>query len=299
MAVVVTGAAGFVGDAVVTQLLRAGERVVGVDRLPVARRPWVRSIQADLNDRDPEVVAALRRADAVIHLAGCPGVRDRRPDIAHRRRRDKDNVDATRAVLASTPAVVPLVVVSSSSVYGGARFGRASREDDPLQPMGGYAESKVSAERVCKTRLDTGGPTVVARPFTAVGEGQRPDMALSRWVEAARAGRPLRVLGGVHRTRDFTDVRDVARAITALLGSAGIVNVGTGRPRALAQAIEAVAAAVGVDPVVDVVPAATDEVSDTWADPSRLRELTGLQPCTDLRDVAARIVGARRSEYVA
>ena len=38
MAVVVTGAAGFVGDAVVTQLLRAGERVVAVDRLPVARR---------------------------------------------------------------------------------------------------------------------------------------------------------------------------------------------------------------------------------------------------------------------
>ncbi|MET0641288.1 MAG: NAD(P)-dependent oxidoreductase, partial [Jiangellaceae bacterium] len=143
----VTGAAGFVGDAVVTQLLRSGERVVGVDRLPVARRNWVRRIQADLNDRDPEVLAALRRADAVIHLAGCPGVRDRRPDIAHRRRRD--NVDATRAVLADTPAVVPLVVVSSSSVYGGARFGRASREDDPLQPMGGYAKSKVSAERVC------------------------------------------------------------------------------------------------------------------------------------------------------
>ena len=236
----------------------------------------------------PECWPHSAGADAVIHLAGCPGVRDRRPDIAHRRRRD--NVDATRAVLADTPAVVPLVVVSSSSVYGGARFGRASRGDDPLQPMGGYAESKVSAERVCATRLDTGGPTVVARPFTAVGEGQRLDMALSRWVEAARAGRPLRVLGSVHRTRDFTDVREVARAITALLGRPGsLTSVPAGR--ALAQAIEAVAVAVGVDPVVDVVPAATDEVSDTWADPSRLQELTGLQLCTDLRDVAARIVG--------
>ena len=104
--------------------------------------------------------------------------------------------------------------------------------------------------------------------------------------------------------RSQLSVRDNARtwrsrAGSKRLGSAGIVNVGTGRPRALAQAIEAVAAAVGVDPVVDVVPAATDEVSDTWADPSRLRELTGLQPCTDLRDVAARIVVARRSEYVA
>ena len=297
MAVVVTGAAGFIGDAVVAQLLREGERVVAIDRLPVGRRARVRSIRADLNDRDPHVLAALRAADAVIHLAGCPGVRDRRPDIEHRRRRD--NVDATRVVLADAPAAVPLVAVSSSSVYGGARFSRASREDDPVQPKGGYAESKVSAEHVCAHRLDTGGPMVVARPFTAVGEGQRADMALSRWVEAARAGRPLRVLGGVNRTRDFTDVRDVARALTALLGTSGIVNVGTGRPHTLGQAIDAVAAAVGVDPVIDIVPATAEEVSDTWADPSRLCELTGLRLHTDLRDAVARIAGGPRLEHVA
>jgi nucleoside-diphosphate-sugar epimerase len=297
MAVVVTGAAGFVGDTVVTQLLLGGERVVAIDRLPTARRARVRNIRADLNDRDPQVLAALHTADAVIHLAGCPGVRDRRPDIEHRRRRD--NVDATRAVLADTPAAVPLVVVSSSSVYGGARFGRASREDDPLQPTGGYAESKVSAENVCAGRLDAGAPMVIARPFTAVGEGQRPDMALSRWVEAARAGRPLRVLGGVNRTRDFTDVRDVARALTAMLGASGIVNVGTGRPRTLGEAIEAVASVLGVDPVIDVVAAGATEVTDTWADPSRLHELTGLRLHTDLRDAVARIAGGPRLEYVA
>ena len=297
MAVVVTGAAGFVGDAVVARLLREGERVVAIDRLPVGRRARVRGIRADLNDRDPQVLAALHAADAFIHLAGCPGVRDCRPDIEHRRRRD--NVDATRAVLADTPATVPLVAVSSSSVYGGARFSRASREDDPVHPMGGYAESKVSAEHVCVRRLDTGGPIVVARPFTAVGEGQRPDMALSRWVDAARAGHPLRVLGGVSRTRDFTDVRDVAHALTALLGMSGIVNVGTGQPRMLGHAIDAVAAAVGVDPVIEVVPATADEVSDTWADPSRLGELTGLRLHTDLRDAVARIVGTPRLEHVA
>jgi nucleoside-diphosphate-sugar epimerase len=291
MAVVVTGAGGFVGTAVVGQLVREGKRVTGIDRVPMAGRAGVRAVQADLCDRDPEVRAVLWAADAVIHLAGCPGVRDHRPGITRRRRRD--NLDATRAVLTETPEPVPLVVVSSSSVYGGARFGRASREDDPLDPIGGYAESKVRAEQVCAGRLDAGLPIVIARPFTAVGEGQRADMALSRWVAAAREGRPLRVLGGVDRTRDFTDVREVARALTALVGASGIVNVGTGCPGSLGAAIEAVASAVGVDPVVEVVPAAAEEVSDTWADPTVLAEMTGLRMRTDLRQAVARIVGAR------
>jgi nucleoside-diphosphate-sugar epimerase len=287
--VVVTGAAGFIGSAVVSRLLEVGEQVVAIDRLPVLRA-GVTTVRADLCDGEPAVQGALRAADSVIHLAGCPGVRDRAPGVQRRRRRD--NVDATRAVLAATPADVPVVVASSSSVYGGARHGRASREGDPCHPVGGYAASKVRAERLCVSRLDRGAPLVVARPFTVVGEGQRPDMALSRWIAAARRGRPLRVLGSLDRTRDFTDVRDVARALIALRGSGGVVNVGAGSPRSLRDAIGAVAVVLEVEPVVDVVPAAPEEVPDTWADTSRLAELTGFVPRTDLVDAVARVAGA-------
>lgn len=286
MPVVVTGAAGFVGSAVVSHLLERDERVLAIDRLPVVRS-GVAAVRADLCDGDPAVLAALREADSVIHLAGCPGVRDRAPGVERRRRRD--NVDATRALLAATPVDVPVVVASSSSVYGGARYGRASRESDPCHPVGGYAASKVRAERLCAARVDAGAPLVVARPFTVVGEGQRPDMALSRWITAARRGRPLRVLGGLDRTRDFTDVREVARALAALRGVAGVVNVGAGSPRSLRDAVDAVGAVLGVEPVVEVVPAAPEEVPDTWADPSRLAELTGIVPVTDLVDAVARI----------
>ncbi len=296
MAVVVTGAAGFVGGAVVRYLRASGERVAAIDRRPVARRPGIMPLQADLCDEEPDVIAALRAADAVIHLAGCPGVRDRLPDVESRRQRD--NVDAVSAVLAATPAQVPVVVASSSSVYGGARFGRASREDDPCQPLGGYAASKVRAEMVCRDRLDAGAPVVIARPFTVVGEGQRPDMALSRWVDAVLLGRPLRILGGLDRTRDFTDVREVARALTALLGSAGVVNLGSGRPRTLRAAVAAVGAVLGVEPLVTVEPAAPEEVPDTWADTTRLATLTGRVPQTDLVDAVSRIAIAPSLEAV-
>jgi nucleoside-diphosphate-sugar epimerase len=293
--VVVTGAAGFVGSAVVSHLLERDERVLAIDRLPVVRS-GVAAVRADLCDGDPAVLAALREADSVIHLAGCPGVRDRASDVERRRRRD--NVDATRALLAATPVDVPVVVASSSSVYGGARYGRASRESDPSHPVGGYAASKVRAERLCAARVDAGAPLAVARPFTVVGEGQRPDMALSRWITAAHRGRPLRVLGGLDRTRDFTDVREVARALAALRGAAGVVNVGAGSPRSLRDAVDAVGAVLGVEPVVEVVPAAPEEVPDTWADPSRLAELTGIVPVTDLVDAVARIAEASVLEAV-
>ena len=290
MTVVVTGAAGFLGSAVVRHLRASGDKVVAIDRRPVVRRAGVVPIRADLCLDAPDVRAALRAADAVIHLAGCPGVRDRMPDVE--RRRQRDNVDATSAVLAATPWRVPVVVASSSSVYGGARFGRASREDDPCHPLGGYAASKVRTEWVCRARLDAGAPVVVARPFTVIGEGQRPDMALSRWVDATRLGRPLRIFGSLERTRDFTDVREVARALTALLGSTGVVNVGSGRPRTLREAVDAVWSVLGVEPVVRVEPASADEVPDTWADNSRLADLIGHVPQTDLVDAVERLVAA-------
>jgi nucleoside-diphosphate-sugar epimerase len=117
-------------------------------------------------------------------------------------------------------------------------------------------------------------------------------MALSRWVDATRLGRPLRIFGSLERTRDFTDVREVARALTALLGSTGVVNVGSGRPRTLGEAVDAVGSVLGVEPLVRIEPASADEVADTWADTSRLADLTGQVPQTDLVDAVERLVAA-------
>ena len=142
-------------------------------------------LTGDLLDRDELVDAAFETADAVLHLAGCPGVRDDTPDVG--RRRARDNVAVTGRVLAAVPAHVPVVVASSSSVYGGSA-GAPSEERDAVSPRGGYARSKVAVEQLCARRAAAGGQVTVVRPFTVVGEGQRPDMAVSRWIAAAEAG---------------------------------------------------------------------------------------------------------------
>lgn len=293
MAVVVTGAAGFIGRTTVEVLLGAGYDVIGIDR----RGPGVTAasythLTADLLSGEPAVAAALRAADAVIHLAGCPGVRDTGADITWRRHRD--NVAATASVLDLVPAQTPLVVASSSSVYGGSVGGRPSAETDELRPKGGYATSKLHAETLCHERLLHGGIVAMARLFTVAGEGQRPDMALARWIEAARAGRPLQVYGSLDRTRDITDVRQAARALIALVerGICGPINVGTGVGHPLRELIDATAAAVGRPVFTSIVPAHPDEVSDTLADVRRLRAAIGFVPTTDLDELVRRQVAA-------
>ncbi|HEV2087072.1 MAG TPA: NAD(P)-dependent oxidoreductase [Cryptosporangiaceae bacterium] len=292
MTTIVTGSAGFVGRTLVRTLLDAGETVVGIDRAPEPPQPGLTSLTADLVDRDDATMTALATADRVFHLAGCPGVRDARADVDTRRHRD--NVLSTAVVLSAVPAATPLVLASSSSVYGGARHGRPSAETDPVRPRGGYAASKVAAERLCRARLDRGGELVVTRLFTVAGEGQRPDMALSQWIEAARAGRPLRLLGSASRTRDVTDVREAARALVALTerGARGAVNVGTGVGHTLRAMVQAVAAALDVDVRTYRDPADPVEVTDTLADTRTLTAWLGWTPETDLPALVARQVAA-------
>lgn len=293
MAVVVTGSAGFVGSAVVHCLIEQGRSVVALDRRPQrSTTPGVRPLMADLTDPHPVIAAAvggaLASADAVVHLAGCPGVRDRAPDVAARRQRD--NVTATDRVLAAVRPGTPVAVATSSAVYGGAH-GTPSSEDHPLRPRGGYARSKAAAEEVCRRWLRRGHLVAVARPFTVVGEGQRADMALYRWVTAALQGRPLPVYGSPARSRDFTDVRDVARALVELtdLRVSGPVNLGTGVPHTLGQVLSTVTAVTGTAPRLQFEPAAPEDVPATWADPTRLERLLGWRPRTDLHDVVARV----------
>lgn len=294
MTVVVTGAAGFVGWHLVRELAGRGHAVVGIDRrdgIPAEAVPLV----ADLTDGCRDVRDALAEADAVFHLAGAPGVRAAGPVASERRRRD--NVLAGLAVLRAVPNATTLVAVSSSSVYGGAlhrRRVRACNEEDQLRPRGGYARSKAELEAACRQRLARGGQVAIARPFTVAGEGQREDMAIARWLAAARRGAPLTIYGSPSRTRDVTDVRDVVEGLIRLAERqvSGPVNLGTGSASSLSELAAAAARAVGVEPVVEVRPAGPDDPPATLADTARCQRLLGFTPRTDLGALVARQAAA-------
>lgn len=296
MRVVVTGAAGFLGRHVVAERRAAGAEVVGIDRRAWVTAPGEVAVVGDVVD--PRIAATLHTADVVVHLAGAPGVRSCDPGVA--RRRWHDNVLATASVLEHVAPTATLVVTSSSSVYGGSgsvRDVRACHEDDELDPRGGYARSKVVVERLVQARTGP-GPTVVVRPFTVAGEGQRDDMALATWLRAARSGSPVTVFGSLDRRRDVTDVVEVAAAVGRLVegGHGGTFNLGTGTTHSLSAHLEAVRAVTGHDLDVRVVPAATREVATTCADPTRLdAAVGGLQPTPLVELVARQHARSRRT----
>lgn len=290
MKALVTGSSGFIGSHLVTELRRSGHEAVGVDRR--AHPLTDRTLDlADVRSRRP-LQDLTRDLDVVFHLAGRPGVRDRRPGVEVMRMRD--NVLATRNLFDVVPLSVPVVAASSSSVYGGARLKdgvrRGSRESDPVSPRGGYAISKVEMERLCGRRRGAGGVVTVVRPFTVVGEGQRSDMALAVWTEAIRARRPVRLLGS-GKTRDLTDVRDVVRGLARAAEARhdGTLNLGTGVGHSSAQMAQALIEAAGVPAEIAVEEGPPDEVEASLADTSRCRRILGFVPTTDLASVAHRV----------
>jgi UDP-glucuronate 4-epimerase len=221
--VLITGGLGFIGSRLSAELLDEDAHVRIVDdlsgRYAASTGP---AAAATLAARGAEVTIAcaepghLNGVDAVIHLAGLPGVRTRRPpsELHHR------NVLLTdRLVRAASQAGVRFVLASSSSVYGNASE-LPTPEHVPPAPLNAYAASKVAAEEVVRER---GSDSVIVRPFSVYGPGQRPEMAFARWIDSLGAGRPLPWHAEPGTARDFTYVDDAVAGIIAALrrGRAG------------------------------------------------------------------------------
>lgn len=288
--VLVTGGAGFIGSEVTRQLLAEGRRVVVVDRLPDDRqRRHARSleqagatvIRADLATVDLDPI--LAGVGTVIHLAGRPGVQ-----ASWGAGFDDylvDNVSVTArlldAIVDLADPIARVVLASSSSVYGAVPHGFVT-EQVPPAPVSPYGVSKAAVELLAGTYAARGVPVVSLRYFTVYGRGQRPDMAISRMIDAARTGSPFFVRGDGTQVRDFTHVGDVARATIGAIGhdlAPGLIlNIGSGRPVALLDVIERVGTLLGRAVPLAPAPDAAGDPHRTAADHAAATELLGWRP---------------------
>lgn len=241
--VVVTGGLGFIGSRLCETLLRQGREVVCVDDLrgeyAAAAGPAaalrLRSLGAELALMDAEA-APLRGAGGVVHLAGLPGVRTRRPyaDIW------AANAGLTeRLVEAAGAAGARFVLGSTSSVYGNPAE-LPTPEHSPVRPLGAYAMTKAAGEASVRAAARAGTHALTARLFTVYGPGQRPEMAFARWIDALIRDRPLPWCAPLGAARDFTYVDDAVAGLVAALdrGRPGeAYNVSGGRSLPLAYAL--------------------------------------------------------------
>ncbi len=204
MKLLVTGASGFVGSAVVRKQVQSGSAVRAAVRRPSAsRNEGAEEVVVGELSAETDWADALRDIDVIVHAAA-------RVHMMHDTSADslaefrKVNVAGTlnlaRQAVAST--VRRLVFISSIKVNGEqTQFGEPFRADDLPRPTSPYAISKYEAEEgLYQVAKETGLEIVVIRPVLVYGAGAKGNfVALMRWI--AR-GVPL-PFGGIHNRRSL------------------------------------------------------------------------------------------------
>lgn len=222
--VLVTGAAGYVGGPLVRALLEEGVRVTALDWAQMAHghsgiaalldHPRLSFIRGDVRDADA-VRPLVADADAVVHLAAIVGDPACSRDLELAR---SVNIDGSRVMIdaAAEAGLEHFVFVSTCSNYGISEPGRLADEDDPLNPISLYAESKVEVERLLTG--DAPVPATCLRLATVYGVAPRMrlDLTVNQFAVEAETTRRLSIYGADH-WRPYVHVEDVARAIVTVL----------------------------------------------------------------------------------
>jgi GDP-4-dehydro-6-deoxy-D-mannose reductase len=251
------------------------------------------------------VRAAVREASpaVVFHLAALASVRRSWEAPAETL---TGNVAMTANLLEAVRLEAPeatVVVIGSGEVYG-PPSSLPVQEDAPLRPQNPYAVSKAACDLLAGQYADAFGIQVVRmRPFNHAGPGQSDDYVvgtLTRQVaEAEAAGRDEVLLrtGNPDSARDFTDVRDVARAYLAAASlDGGAYNVASERAVTVRDVIELVRSATRLPVRHEVEPARmrAHDVPEVRGSAARLRDATGWQPEIPLERTVADALEAWR-----
>ncbi|MCH7494228.1 GDP-mannose 4,6-dehydratase [bacterium] len=300
MTTLVTGAAGFVGSHLVQALLARGERVVGLDNFcpnyaPERKRSHLADIPPDApfrlvegDIRDTALLSTLvadEKVSRVAHLAALAGVQ-----ASVENPQEVLSVDTlgTQSV-ASAAAGLPLVFLSSSSVYGSRPGQEPFLESDAAdRPESPYAAAKRAAELLLAAHHSlTQAPVTILRPFTIYGPRQRPDMAIPRFAASLDQGLPIPVFFGGEAMRDMTYVGDVVQGILAALDAPNgflLHNLGSGKCQPVTETIQTLARLMGKEATMEPRPAPPGDVPRTLADTTLVARHLGWWAMTSVED---------------
>ena len=308
MAVLLTGAAGFIGMHTAVRLLEHGTHVVGVDNFDPYYDPALKELRAstlcehpgfelrrhDIADRDAtaELFREIR-PQSVIHLAAQPGVRF---GIDHPRAYDRANLAGMLTILEGCREckVDHLLYASSSSVYGDSGP-RPSATTNPVDhPISLYAATKKSDELMAYAYASLYGlKSVGLRFFTVYGPWGRPDMATWTFTKRILAGEPIDVYGEGKHTRDFTFIRDIVNGLWRIFNAppepskgppASVFNIGHGSPVPLLEYIRTLEEVLDTKANLTILPRQPGDVADTHAEVSQLQSHYDWKPEVSLEE---------------
>ncbi|MGI6222382.1 MAG: NAD-dependent epimerase/dehydratase family protein [Prevotella sp.] len=310
MKVLVTGAAGFIGHALVKLLLKQGLEVVGIDNFTDyynvnLKHARLADLGIDDSHRrvgnfhfepiditDTEAINQLFAEEHFTHvcnLAGQPGVRY---SLDHPMSYVQANVVGFVNLLEAcrNHGLPRLVYASSSSVYGmqdHVPFHETDRTDHPVSL---YAATKKSDEVMAYAysklfKLQTVG----LRFFTVYGPWGRPDMAPIKFMKAIIGGEEIQVYNHGDMLRDFTYIDDIVEGVSRVLRGndqqevpARIYNIGNSEPVRLLDFIHCIEKVTGKQAHMQMVGMQPGDVTRTYADSAALLHDYDYRPDTDI-----------------
>jgi UDP-glucuronate 4-epimerase len=325
MKYLVTGAAGFIGSAVVERLCAAGHDVVGIDnindyydialkqaRLARIEHASFSFIKMDISDR--KVMAELFTAhqfDKVVHLAAQAGVRY---SIENPMAYADSNLIGHLNILEGcrNNQVKHLIYASSSSVYGLNNKVPFSTKDTVDHPVSLYAATKKSNELMAHSYSHLYNiPTTGLRFFTVYGSWGRPDMAPYIFTKKILNGDTIDINNNGDMWRDFTHVDDIVEGVIRIAdvipecdakwkvesGSPAtssapysVYNIGHGSPISLMDFVKAIEDELGIEAKKNFREMQAGDVYQTYADTQDLFKATGYTPKISVKEGVAELV---------
>jgi UDP-glucose 4-epimerase len=307
--VIVTGGAGFIGSHLVERLLREGKRVVVIDDLSTGS---LENLGAAVSNSNLRIIARkisdcgelpelMMQTEAVYHLAAAVGVElvVKRPIHVI-----ETNLHETEVLLeAAAPQRVPVLITSTSEVYGKSQKPDFSEEDDliigpPHQSRWSYACSKLMDEFLALAfAQERELPVTIVRVFNTVGPRQtgRYGMVLPRFIAAAKTGAPLQVYGDGQQSRCFCHVLDTVEAIARLqnlpTARSEIFNIGGSEEITILKLAELVIETLNSRSRIEFIPYSQayapgfDDMRRRKPRTEKLAQFTGFTPLIPLREI--------------
>jgi UDP-glucose 4-epimerase len=286
--VLVTGGSGQLGSYLLEDFSGKHE-VRSID----TRKPSIERHRSLVSNVDIRDVAGARKAcewaDAVVHAAAQVSVEKSTQDP----RSDADvNVIGTLNMLDASAAagVKKFVYVSSAAVYGDPRYLPVD-EGHPKNPKSFYGVSKLSAEQYVQAFAECRNLRyIMVRPFNFYSPRADPKSPYSgvvtKFVEWAKEGKPLRIEGDGEQTRDFIHAKEVARMIRMAVESPAkniTLNCGSGKGTSINVLAETLSSIMGGLRIEHIAPRVGD-IRHSVADVTLAKEILDFQPETSLEE---------------
>ncbi|HEX7018176.1 MAG TPA: GDP-mannose 4,6-dehydratase [Patescibacteria group bacterium] len=305
--ILITGGTGFAGSHLVEYLLGQGETEVHVTSAR-AKSSFVHSLlpttrihQVDLTNQAAtfDLIKNLQPTH-IYHLAALStvgGSFNTPEEIINNNTSLQVNILEAVRLHASSARVLVIGSAQEYDVIG--HPAETIDENHPLGPSNPYGVSKVNQDLLGLSYVYAYNLDIIrARPFNHIGERQAPDFAVSAFahqINEARQGTLTQIkVGNLAAVRDFTDVKDIARAYATLMekGVTGeVYNIGSGQGRTMEEILQMMVklAGVKVEVVVDQARFRPIDVPKMVADVSKIQTL-GWTPQIPLEKTLARIL---------